>query len=442
MLDYFRYFNIMKNKKICVVGLGYVGLTLSVVLAEKFFKVYGVEVNKSVVDQLNNYNPHFLEKGLDVLLKRFLNKNLFISDQIPKDEISAFIVCVGTPIDKKTKMPVLDYIVRSVNDVANSISDGALVVLRSTVPVGTTRKIVKGILDKSGKRYSLAFCPERTAEGAALTELKQLPQVIGGIDEESVDRALDIFRKVTPTTIQVSSLEASEMVKLLDNTYRDVNFSYANEVALICEKLGLDALELIRSANMGYPRTAIPVPGFVGGACLEKDPYILADFSSKMGYVPHLTKYCRQINESIPNHIAKKIESGLEKLNKGKDSKIFITGMAFKGQPETDDLRGSPSIDLLDNLRQLRYNNIYIHDYVVSKEKLEKHGIEICSMEEGFAGADCAVIATNHTSYYREDIGHLSSIMNKPSLLFDIWRVFDQNIVKANGIIYSGVGIG
>ena len=180
---------------------------------------------------------------------------MFISDQIPKDEISAFIVCVGTPIDKKTKMPVLDYIVRSVNDVANSISDGALVVLRSTVPVGTTRKIVKGILDKSGKRYSLAFCPERTAEGAALTELKQLPQVIGGIDEESVDRALDIFRKVTPTTIQVSSLEASEMVKLLDNTYRDVNFSYANEVALICDSFNIDAIRLISAANEGYRRS-------------------------------------------------------------------------------------------------------------------------------------------------------------------------------------------
>lgn len=431
----------MKNKKICVIGLGYVGLTLSAVLAEKAFEVYGVDINKSVVNQLNKCNPHFREKGLDALLKKFLNKNLFISDQVPKEDVSAFIICVGTPIDKATKKPILDYVIRSANDVANHLSDGALVVLRSTVPVGTTRSVVKDILDKSGKRYSLAFCPERTAEGVALKELKCLPQIIGGIDEESVDKSLDIFRKITPTTIHVSSLEASEMIKILDNTYRDVNFSYANEVALICEKLGLDALELIRSANMGYPRTSIPVPGFVGGACLEKDPYILADFSSKLGYDPELIKHGRKINESIPIYVAKKIESGLKKLNKGKDAKIFITGLAFKGHPETDDLRGSPSIELLNNLKQLGYKNIYGHDFVAAKENLEKLGIKICAIEEGFKAADCIVFGTNHASYPGLDIERLSSLMNKPSLLFDIWRVFDSDIVKANGITYGGVGI-
>lgn len=431
----------MKNKKICVVGLGYVGLTLSIVLAEKSFEVYGVETNKSILEQLNKCKPHFREKNLDILLKKFLNRNLHISGKISEHDFGTFIICVGTPLNKKTKKPVLDYVINASNEVAKCLSEDALVVLRSTIPIGTTRNIVKPILDNSKKDYRLAFCPERTVEGAALTELKQLPQIVGGIDEDSIDRALDIFRRVTPTTIQVSSLEAAEMIKILDNTFRDVNFAYANEIAIICEKLGLDALELILSANMGYPRTKIPTPGFVGGACLEKDPYILVYFAEKLGYNPSLIKDSRSINESLPLHIAKKIENGFKKLKKDKNSKIFITGFAFKGQPETADLRGSSTIDLLTNLKKMGYKNLYGHDFVVLPKDLEKLGVKLCTIEYGFKNSDCVIIATNHLSYYNLDIEYLSSLMNKPSLLIDVWRVFDYNIVKANGIIYKGVGL-
>lgn len=430
----------MKNKKICVVGLGYVGLTLSIVLAERSFEVYGVEASKSILEQLDNCRPHFHEKNLDILLKRFLNRNLYISGEIPKHDFGTFIICVGTPLNKETKKPVLDYVINASNEVAKCLSEDALVILRSTIPIGTTRNIVKPILDTSKKDYRLAFCPERTVEGAALTELKQIPQIIGGIDEDSIDRALDIFRKVTPTTIQVSSLEAAEMIKILDNTFRDVNFAYANEIALICEKLGLDALELIRSANMGYPRTKISVPGFVGGACLEKDPYILAYFAEKLGYNPSLIKASRSINESLPLYIAKKIENCLKELKKDKNSKIFITGFAFKGQPETDDLRGSSTTDMVSNLKRVGYKNLYGHDFVVLPKDLEKLGVKLCTIEDGFKNSDCVVIATNHLSYYNLNIEYLSSLMNKPSLLIDIWRVFDSDIIKANGVIYKGIG--
>ena len=432
----------MKIKRICVVGLGYVGLTLSVVLSEKSFEIYGVEADKSVVDRLNNFNPHFHEKGLDVLLKKFLNRIMFISQNIPEKKMDVFIICVGTPLNKKTKKPIMDYVIRASEEVAKNLYDGSLVVLRSTVPVGTTRNIVKPILDKSGKKYCLAFCPERTAEGAALKELRNLPQIIGGIDEESIDSALDIFRKVTPTTIEVSTLEAAEMIKILDNSYRDVNFAYANEIALICERLGLDVLELIMSANMGYPRTNIPIPGFVGGACLEKDPHILVDFAARSGYEPKLIKCCREVNENLPLHVADKIIAKLDKLGKPKTSKIFITGFAFKGQPETDDIRGSLTIELLNKLKECGYKNIYGHDFIVAKEELEKLGIEVCSIGDGFKNSDCVVVATNHLSYSELNIEQLCSLMNKPSLLIDIWRVFESKIVKASGIVYGGVGIG
>lgn len=431
----------MRIKNICMVGMGYVGLTLSVVLADRGFEVYGVEVDKSVVKQLNQGKPHFHEKGLDALLKKHLNKNLFVTEKIPEQQQDVFIISVGTPINKDNKRPILNHVINAVTDVSNYLKDGNLIVLRSTVPVGTTRNVVKPIFDKVNKKYFLAFCPERTAEGKALIELKELPQVIGGLDEESADKAEELFRKVTPTTIEVSSLESAEMVKLLNNSYRDLTFAYSNEVAMICEKAGLDVIEVIKAANLGYFRSDIPLPGFVGGACLEKDPHILIDFSNRKGYFPKLIKQARDLNEHLPLHVAEKIKSKLETIKKNiKDCKIFVMGFGFKGQPETDDIRGSLTIDLVENLKKYGCRSIYGHDFAVGNKKIEEIGVKTCSLEDGFKNADCVIFANNHQSYYGLNIEHLISLMNKPAVFFDVWYIFDPKEIIRADIIYGGVG--
>lgn len=433
----------MKLNNICVIGMGYVGLTLSVTLAEKGFVVHGIEADDKTFKSLNDGIPHFHEKGIDILLKKHLNSRIFIHKEIPNKKMDVFIICVGTPLDKTTKKPVMKYIMHAATEVKNKLSDGSLVVLRSTVPVGATRSIVKPVLDQSGKKYGLAFCPERTIEGKALVELRQLPQIIGGLDEESIDKSLDLFRKITTTTVEVSSIEAAEMIKLIDNSFRDLNFAYANEIALICENLKLDALEVIKAAGTAYPRTNVPVPGFVGGSCLEKDPYILFEVAKNNGYVPHLIKNARVVNEIIPPHVAQKIANHLKANGKDfKSAKIFISGFAFKGQPDNDDMRGSLTLDLLHDLRNLGFSNIYGHDFLVSKSDLNALNVKVCSIEEGFSNADAVVVATNHTGYYNLNSANLASTMNKSSIIIDVWRVFDKEIFKSKGIYYGGVGIG
>jgi len=430
----------MAVKKICIVGMGYVGLTLACVLADKGFKVYGFEIKKEVVDNLNQGLPHFHEKGLDVLLKKHLKKNLIIGDTLPEESQDVFVISVGTPIDKQTRKPILDYVKNAASQVASVMADETLIILRSTVPVGVTRKTVKPVLDQSQKKYYLAFCPERTIEGKALKELTELPQIIGGLDEGSVEKALDVFRKLTYSTIEVTSLEAAEMIKLLNNSYRDLNFAFANEIALVCEKAGLNAPEVIKAANLGYERSKIPVPGFVGGACLEKDPPILADFAQNIGYEPKLVKAGRAVNESLPKHVAARIVS----LLKEKDSstaKVFITGFAFKGKPETDDLRGSLTLTLVAELKKLGITNIHGHDFVVKHDDVGKTGVKAVTMEEGFKDADAVIIANNHHSYEGLPIETLLSTTKKPCTFMDCWAVFESDRIKSvDGITYGGIG--
>lgn len=430
----------MKIKTVCVVGMGYVGLTLAVVLAENDYEVYGVEINPKVVKDLKAGKPHFHEINLDKLLKRYVNKNLFITEKMPEKGIDVFIISVGSPIDKETKKPILDSVVNSAKTVAENLNDGSLVILRSTVPVGTTRKIVKPILDKSGKSYHLAFCPERTIEGKALTELKELPQIIGGLDEDSVDKAQDLFRKITPTIIEVDSLESAEMVKLLNNTYRDLMFAYANEVAMICEKLNLDAVEVIKKANLGYSRSNIPTPGFVGGACLEKDPHILVDMSKKEGYIPNLIKTGRDINENQPAYVVEQIVNFLKDKEKEiAKSKILVSGFGFKGRPETDDTRGSLTLDLVKELKKKGFENICGHDFVISGEKLKEFDVVPCKLEEGFSDADCVIIANNHESYLKIDIERLTTAMKEDSLIYDVWHLFYAKEMHKK-VTHMGVG--
>lgn len=426
----------MGVKKVCIVGMGYVGLTFGVVLADKGFEVVGYETNKEVVKKLQIGEPHFYEKGLSALLKKHLGKNFRVKSNIPNESFDAFIISVGTPFDAKEKRPVLDYLINGTKQVIQMLTNEALIVIRSTAPVGATRNVVKPLLDETGKKYYLAFCPERTAEGVALKELVELPQIIGGLNNESVEKAFSLFRKITPTIVEVESLEAAEMVKLINNSYRDLNFAFANEIALICEKLKLNPFKTIDAANLGYPRSNVPRPGLTGGSCLKKDPYILADFARKMGYNVKLITVGRKLNEYVPSHIAKIIHEHTVKVKKTiPECKVFITGFAFKGDPETDDLRDSLTLTLVEELKMLGFNNIKGHDFVVSKWQIEDIKINTCSIEEGFNKADCVIFANNHKSYSKLDIEDLVSKMNKDSIVVDCWHHFDPELFKKNNNI-------
>lgn len=426
---------------ICIIGMGRVGLTLAITLASAGFKILGVEREQEIVRSLNKGKPHFYEKGLEALLRKHLADGaLKVSGEIEEKQ-EAYIVCVGTPIDKASKKAILEPLIRATEEVAGQIEDENTVILRSTVPIGTSRNRVLPILKKQGKRFHLAYCPERTIEGKALIELKELPQIVGGLDEESVERSVSVFSRITPTTVRVESLEAAEFIKLIDNTYRDLKFALANEIGLLATRYGIDGFKLIKAANYAYPRNDIPIPGFVGGACLSKDPYILYQSALAGGNEVRLPKLARQINEGLITFVAQKIEDELRSLGKNiKQAKIFILGIAFKGEPETDDTRDSPAVDLVSYLKhEYGCRQISGHDFVVGHEEIAKAGMDPASLEEGFKGADCAVLMNSHRLYYDLDMG-LLGLMNKPAIFFDGWHMFSpQEIAKNAGIIYRGL---
>ncbi len=439
-----------RSRKICVLGLGHVGLTLSLVFAETGFKVYGYDTNLELLKQIKDGHAPFYENGMEAYLHRYVGNNLLPVSDIDNCDVDTYIITVGTPIDPETKKPRIDYIEKAAKHIARYIKPDDLVILRSTVPVGTTRNVVVPILNevsglRAGDDYYIVYAPERTVEGRAIPEIKELPQVIGGYDKKSTILVDRLFREITSTIVDVGSLEGAEMVKILNNTFRDVKFAYANEMALICKELGLDFVKLIRAANLGYVRDHIPVPSpGVGGACLTKDPYILMYSCKELRYQPTIVENSRKINEFVPLHIVEELYELTNGLNKDvKSLKIFIVGFAFKGEPETSDVRGSTTVDLLNHCRNMGFKNssFYGYDPIVSKENLLLLGVTPVSISEGFKEADVVIMMNNHESYKKLDIFELLSTAKKDCIFVDGWYTFEpKDIMTINNIRYIGVG--
>ncbi len=439
-----------RSRRICVLGLGFVGLTISVVLAELGFKVYGFDINEKLIEKVGKGQTPFHENGLSGYLHRFVGTRLFPVTDLNGSDADTYIITVGTPVDPVTREPAIHYIEDAARTIARRLKPEDLVVLRSTVPVGTTRNVVLPILNewsglKAGVDYYLAYVPERTIAGRAITELKELPQVIGGYDKKSTMIVDRLFREITPTIVDVGSLEGAEMVKILNNTFRDVRFGYANEMALVCKELGLDMVKLVQAANLGYVRDEIPVPSpGVGGACLTKDPYILMYSCRNLKYRPRIVEQSRKVNEFIPAQIVEEVAEEIVRLGKRKDAlKIFIMGFAFKGEPETSDTRGSTTLALLDSLRSNGFNgrSLVGYDPVVPDEEIESFGVKPVTPAEGFVDADVVVIMNNHKSYKKMDIFELLNTAREDCVFVDGWHIFEPRDIKTiNSVRYIGTG--
>ncbi|MAT39632.1 MAG: hypothetical protein CL946_08505 [Ectothiorhodospiraceae bacterium] len=432
-------------KNVSVVGLGYVGLTLAVVLSDIGFDVTGIEKNSDIRSMLESGKPHFHEVGLQPMLQHHLGTNFRIHSA-PLSESEVYILAVATPVQQDHK-PSLTYLEQATRQVGKVLSYGDLVVIRSTVPLGTCRNVVIPLLEeesglKCGRDFSFAFAPERTIEGKALQELRTLPQVIGGFDDNSVQKATSLFREMSPNTISVGSLEAAEMVKLVNNTFRDVKFAFANELATLCERYNLDTVEIIRAANEGYPRDPVPIPSpGVGGACLKKDPYIFAQAAIQAEIPDTISLLARKVNEYMPELVAAKLLRAIERQGKNPtECKLFLIGFAFKGEPETSDMRNSTSLDVLKALSG-KVKEIRGYDPVVSREEIEAEGVVFQEIEEGFRGADCVAVLNNHRSYANIDIFRCLKSMNRPAVYGDFWYIFTPDeIMQIEQISYVGLG--
>lgn len=435
------------QKNIAIYGLGFVGLTLAATLANNGLNIIAVDSDFDIIHNLNNNKVHFFEKGLKEMLVNVSNINpiTFLND-VSNCDIDVHIVCVGTPTDKNGK-PDLKDLLKVSDTIADNIKKNDLVVFRSTLPVGTMRNIIKPQLEKNGLQcgadFSLSFAPERTVEGDALKELSSLPQIIGAIDQRSADHCMSLFKRITHTIIQVDSLEEAELVKLLNNTYRDLVFSFANEVSTICDHYNINAFNLIHAANNGYPRNKIPTPSpGVGGTCLSKDPYIYSNPITSNKVDIKLGKISRSINNKGAEYVYKKIKkfASEQKLSIN-NLKILIVGIAFKGIPETSDIRGSASVELLKILGNP--NNLSIKDYVIDTNQLTHLNIDIVEDSVGtiVKNYDAIIYMNNHHKNTTENVLTNLKNINKPFLFFDGWNMFNQVEVESiDHISYSTMG--
>jgi UDP-N-acetyl-D-mannosaminuronic acid dehydrogenase len=436
------------HRHLVVIGLGYVGLTMAVVMADAGFMVTGVEIDDNRFEMLTNGESYIHEVGLPELLKEQLNKNLFVSKTIPPDG-DVFIISVGTPVSKDEngrKSPINTYLLDASDKIGRILKNGDLVILRSTVPIGTCRNIVKAKLEEvSGLRcgidFHLSFAPERTAEGKALRELRSLPQIIGGYNKDSTEATAAIFRDLTPTIVKVESLEAAEMAKLMNNTFRDYIFAYSNQMAKIAHEYNLNVFNVIKAANEGYVRDPIPLPSpGVGGPCLTKDPHIFASVTEMNNLSSHIFEKGREINESMHSFIFERVIHQLEKSGKKvADCNILVCGLAFKGYPETGDIRNSTAIEIAE-LFKPNVNAVYAFDAVAEFTEIAEYGLTPVNLPQGFKDIDAVLFLNNHKYFEKLNIYDMVRTMNTNAVVFDGWNLFRwEDIIATKPCSYLGL---
>ena len=431
--------------QVAVFGMGYVGLTLSVSLANRGHQVIGVDIDENLIVRLNNGETHVHEPGLSHMLSFNLNrKKIKFSQTSNQDKCQVYIVAVGTPLDADSQ-PGLKALYDVLKVIVAKLKQGDQVVLRSTVPVGTTRDIVIPYLEsisglKAGVEFFVSFAPERTIEGAAMSELKTLPQIVGGYSAKCVKKSVEFWSTLTSTVVRMDSLEAAELVKLANNTFRDISFAFANELALLADKYNANAFTLINGANEGYPRNKIPLPSpGVGGYCLTKDPVLFSSTSKGVREDAVMGLSSRKINERAmlyPIELLKKY--ALKKDKKLSELTILIIGVAFKGIPETTDIRGSISVDIMKILTN-QVKKIYGWDAVIDTNELQKYGFCTAeSLASSVHQADIVLILNNHPSNVQLEIFTTS---DSGRLIFDGWNQLDRiEVERVKGLEYATMG--
>ena len=414
-----------------VIGLGYVGLTFSVVAGLKGLNVIALEKSELIKENLKKFKAHFFEPGLDDLLKVLMNRHLFVKESYAKEDIiDIFFITVGTPLLNGSSTPNYAYLESALDAIKNVYDGSQLLVLRSTIAVGTTRKLVIPYLAKiagiSETDVLVAFCPERTIEGKAVKELQELPQIIGANNKKALLLAESLFREITNTVVKVDSLEAAELIKLFNNTYRDIHFAVGNVFNEIAQGYNINGVELIQTANLGYERSNIALPGFVGGPCLEKDAYILTENmqdSPGKQFVLNSRKY----NESLEEQVIKWVQSHLKSTDK-----ICITGLPFKGRPDTSDLRGSNSIQIVHKLNQLGYHP-NLHDFVAYKDEVLDtiKGNWFDDLYDAIGDCQALLILNNHQKYSNLELHKITAALKSENIfILDYWSAMNQIPVK------------
>ncbi|WP_417841737.1 UDP-N-acetyl-D-mannosamine dehydrogenase [Terasakiella sp.] len=394
----------MNFKKICVVGLGYIGLPTAATFASRDVEVIGVDVNEDVIACINNGEAHIVEPDLDYIVQGTVASGKLKAYHAPQ-KAEAFIIAVPTPL-RDGRYPDIGMVKEATASIAPVLEKGNLVILESTSPVGTT-EIIQDILKEArpdltfpcdagdDSDISIAYCPERILPGRLLIELVENDRIIGGLSAHSAKLACDLYGAFVVGKMLRTTAPTAEMVKLSENTYRDVNIALANELALVCREKGIDPWEMIKLANH-HPRVNILSPGpGVGGHCIAVDPWFVVDSAPE---IAKLVKTARLVNEARPGQVVAEIQQMAEEF---KHPKIACLGLAYK--PNIDDIRESPAVDIVKELAEKASGEaqlLVVEPYLEKLPKqLDKENIKLVSMETALNDAHIVVLLVDHNVF-------------------------------------------
>ena len=425
--------------KILIVGLGYVGTTLFAAIQSKFkhSRITGLDKSKILINNFKNYSYPTYEKDLKKYFRlKNSNKLNFITKFKDKEKFDFVIICVGTPLNQNKEINN-SILFKSINQVKKNLHNNSLLIVRSSVKVGTMELIKKKFFKKNF--CSFAYCPERTIEGNAVKEIMKLPQLIGTEDKMSKLKANSFFSRLTKKIINFNSYKEPEFVKLMDNYHRDTKFAFANEISIICDKLGINAKNLIQKANYEFKRNNIPFPGPVGGPCLSKDPYILMNSIKKNNFKTRI--YSRDTNENFVNLFINKILREIQ-FNRNNISKISLLGITFKGKPDTNDIRNSTAITIINRVKKkFPKIKIYIYDKFVDNNEIKKlNCLPLKKVEDCFIKFNFCIVHGNNNYIKNLNINKISNKMKKNSVIYDIWNNFNIKNINLKKTLYKGVG--
>ena len=392
-----------KSARVAILGLGYVGLPLAVVFAEAGFNVLGVDPDERKITALGRGESYVLDVSSEKIAG-LIQSGVFhaTSDFAQLKDVDAISICVPTPL-RKTGDPDLSYIVNATDSLAQYVRKGQVIVLESTTYPGTTRELILPKIEESsglkvGEDFFLAFSPERVDPGRTDYTTINTPKVVGGVTPACLKAAVAWYSQALQKVVPVSSTEVAEMAKLLENTFRMINIGLVNELALMCDRLGVDVWEVIDAAAtkpFGFMRFQ-PGPG-LGGHCIPIDPLYLSWKLRSLNYTARFIELASEINTGMPRYVVTKVQDALNEQAKAlKGSKILVLGVAYK--PDIDDLRESPAIDVIGLLKQKGAQVKFYDPYIstVAQDGWELHSVT--DMDKEVKEADCVVIITNHSS--------------------------------------------
>lgn len=384
---------------ICVLGLGYIGLPTASIFATKGKKVLGVDVVQRVVDTINQGNIHIEEPDLDILVRAAVQSGNLSAATKPAPA-STFIIAVPTPFEKQkdgSLHPDLSYIKSAVSAIAPVVKKGDLIILESTSPVGTTELIRDWLRNETKGRLEIddllfAHCPERILPGQMLKELVTNDRIAGGLTPEASQRAKELYEIFCSAEIFLTDARTAEMAKLTENSFRDVNIAFANELSLICDSLGIDVWELIRLANR-HPRVNILQPGpGVGGHCIAVDPWFIVAACPDRA---RLIRTAREVNDSKPNHVINQV---LERAERFRKPVIACLGLAFKAN--VDDLRESPALHIVEELaKKFKGNLLVCEPHIQELPSSLKGKATLENVEMAISKADIIVLLVDHKAF-------------------------------------------